>query len=150
MRFFVLLLFLIAAAPALDAQKHLEGLWEGVITRGGLHAKTGYRFQLFLQIEGHRLRGRSYVYLDGEKVVEMSLRGSLYEDRSVYFHDIEFIPAEGSSVEPPFFRKYQMIYSRSIWENKLEGYWQEIIDAPLDGKREYGRIYLKKIDGSKA
>lgn len=151
-RWFILLLtFLIGWGPAATAQKQLSGLWEGVITKGGLDARDGYKFELYLELEGNRIKGRSYVYLDKGQVIEMDLRGYLYSDRSIYLQESEFIPMEGSKALPDFFRKYQMIFSRSIWENKLEGYWQEVVEQlPLDDRRERGRIFLKKKDSSKA
>ncbi len=145
----IIAVFLFIGLP-LTGQKHLEGLWEGFITKGGLDQEDGYKFELLIKLDGHSVTGRSYVHLEEGKVIEMDVRGYIYQDRSMYLQDIEFIPAAGSSLMPPFNRKYQMIYTRSIWENKLEGYWQEIMSTPFDRRRDRGRIILKKATGSKA
>mgnify|MGYP006283230355 CR=1 FL=1 len=150
MRITLLLAMLLLAELPLSGQKHLEGLWEGYITKGGLHTEDGYKFELLIKLDGHRITGRSYIHLEEGKVIEMDVRGYLYQDRSISLKDIEFIPAAGSDLLPPFNRKYQMIYTRSIWESKLEGYWQEIITSPFDQRRDRGRIILKKNTGSKA
>jgi len=150
MRITILFSVLLIGWLPLQGQKHLEGLWEGFITKGGLHNEDGYKFELLLQLDGHQITGRSYIHLEAGRVIEMEVRGYIYQDRSMYIRDIEFIPAAGSDLSPPFNRKYQMIYTRSIWENKLEGYWQQIISTPFDQSRDRGRIVLKKASGSKA
>ena len=132
------------------AQKGLEGLWEGTITKGGIYSEAGDRVELFLEVEGSKISGRSYVHMPDGKVVEMELKGSFYQDRSIYLEDIEFVPPADSSYVPPFSRKYQLIYTRSIWNNKLEGYWQQIIPTPFHSSRKRGRIFLKKVSSKKA
>lgn len=144
------LMLLAGTALPLKAQKHLEGLWEGVITNGGAGKRNGHRFQLFLELDGHKVSGRTYIYLAKDQIIEMDVQGYLYEDNSVHLQDIEFIPLGEGQPAPPFNRKYQMGNIRSIWENRLEGYWQEIFDDPMDKKRRQGRIFLEKKDGSKA
>lgn len=135
---------------SLCAQRHLEGMWEGVITEGGFNKRNGHRFQLFLELDGNKVSGRTYIYLAKDRIIEMDVRGYLYQDNSVYLQDIELVPLGEGQQEPPFIRKYQMGNIRSIWENRLEGYWQEIFDDPMDTKRKHGRIFLQKKDGSKA
>lgn len=148
---FVFLLAMGCVLPVSTAQEALEGLWEGTITIGGLESQQGYKFELFLDvIDGRKIKGRSYVYIAKDDILEMDITGWLYNDRSIYFQDVDFIPVEGSNVFPRFNRKYQMIFNRSIWESTLEGYWQEMIHDPFDVKRERGRIALRKKDGKKA
>ncbi|MCB9287326.1 MAG: hypothetical protein H6560_08415 [Lewinellaceae bacterium] len=140
----------------LNAQKGLSGLWEGVITEGGLHSKEGYRFQLYLEVKGKDIEGRSYIFVSVDSIVQMDLRGKLYQDNSVYLEEVgrEWTEAEEAAIEegvPPgkFSRKYQFIYKRSIWDPSLEGYWQEVTPMPFYFKRERGKIFLEK-KGSKA
>lgn len=135
----------------LCAQEQLNGLWEGVLTRGNLEVSDGYRFELYLKVEGARITGRSYLYLEKGKIVEMELSGYIYEDRSVYLKEEEWIPREGITMDPPFLRKFQLLYSRSIWENKLEGYWQELVpQGEVLKTKEFGRIFLKRFTPDKA
>ena len=150
MKKYLLFFLLLSGCTFLNAQKHIEGLWEGRITDGGIYSEDGYKFELLIQLEGSKIVGRSYVYLPEGKVIEMDIKGYLYQDRSIYLQEIEFIPAVGVELLPPFNRKYQMIYTRSIWESKLEGFWQEVIVSPFDDKRERGRILLTKKPPSKA
>lgn len=131
-------------------QHRLAGQWEGQMTYGGLLSQKEYKLELFLQVEGSKVKGRSYVYYDPQTVITMDIRGRLYSDQSIYLEDIEFIPTEGVELEPPFNRKYQLLMDRSIWVTKLEGYWQEIIPEPFYTKRDRGRILLRKVKRSKA
>lgn len=142
-----LLFFSVAVSPA---QKGLAGIWEGTLTWGGLDSYESYKFELLIQVEGNRIKGRSYIHLSEGEILEMDVRGYLYQDRSMAFRDIEFIPAVESELSPRFYRKYQLIYNRSIFGSTLEGYWQEIIISPFDQYRDRGKITLKKKDPSKA
>ena len=151
MRYFLLFFITLAFTPASTAQKGLEGLWEGIMTRGGIHSQEGYKFELLLKLEGRYIKGRSYVYLSEHEIIEMDIRGVIYQDRSAYLQDVEFIPVEqDTSALPPFYRKYQFIFNRSAFGSKLEGYWQQMLIRPMDEKRQRGRILLKKKEGSKA
>lgn len=107
-------------------------------------------FEMFLELDGRVVKGRSYVHLKSGELIEMNVKGRIYEDRSLYLHEIEFIPGEDESFSPPFNRKYQLLYHRSFNSGTLKGYWQEIITSPFDERRERGRIELKKIPETKA
>ena len=135
----------------LNAQKGLSGLWEGVITEGGLHSKEGYRFQLYLEVTEQYIKGRSYIYVSADSIIQMDLRGQSYQDNSVYLHEVnpEWTQAEEAAIQEgaapdQFSRKYQFIYNRSIWDPNLEGYWQEVTPTPFKLKRERGRIFLER------
>lgn len=123
----------------------LEGRWEGVITKNGLQSQEGYKFELFIKVTKGRISGRSYIHISDTHIVQMDVTGNMYGDRSVYLEDINFITSEEDTYVPPFARKYQFIHNRSIFDSKLEGYWQQIIQDPLNERRERGRILLKKI-----
>lgn len=142
---YMLLIFSLFCNIFLSAQSRYDGLWEGELTYGGIYSEESYRFQMWLQYDGTSLKGRSYVFLSKDEVIEMEIRGVLYGDLSIYLSDTSFMPAEGSELMPPFYRKYQLLYKRSIWETALEGYWQEIVDSPMYEKRARGRIKLQKV-----
>ena len=125
-------------------------MWKGKMFIGGLNGTEEIDFELFLELDGKIVKGRSYVHLKSGEVIEMNVKGRIYEDRSLYLHEIEFIPGEDESFTPPFKRKYQFLYSRSFNSGALKGYWQEIITSPFDEHRERGRIELKKIPETKA
>lgn len=144
----LLLLFSLITVFAV-AQKSLEGLWVGTIT-DGIHSETGYKFEMIIEIEGKTIKGRSFVHIGPNEIIEMELSGRMYEDRSIYMKDMEFIPTEGKEVPPPFNRKYQFAYDRSIWESTLEGYWQEVRGDSFNPKRQRGKIILKKVGNTKA
>lgn len=131
------------------AQKSLEGVWVGTIT-DGIRSESGYKFEMIIEVKGKTIKGRSYVHIGPDEVIEMELSGKMYEDRSLYMKDIQFIPTAGKEVPPPFNRKYQFAYDRSIWESTLEGYWQEVRGDTFNPKRQRGRIILKKMSNTKA
>ncbi len=135
---------------AIGQERFLEGLWEGEMTVGGLESQQGLRFELLLTTEGRQLSGRSYVYLQDGEVIEMKISGYWYQDQSLYLEDSQFLPAEGSSAEPVFGRKYQFLFKPSIFGTTLEGYWQQIIPEPFFEGRDRGRILLKKVKITKA
>lgn len=149
-RRFLTLLALVLFASGLSAQKQLNGLWEGVMTRNSLESTVGYRFELYLKTEGTTITGRSYLYLEDGEIIEMELSGYVYQDRSVYIQEVKWVKREGQKIEPPFLRKFQLVYERSIWENKLEGYWQEKKSGEVLRSKEYGRILLKRYIPDKA
>lgn len=131
-------------------QHRLDGLYEGTLTRGGIYSKEGLRFELLLEVKEGEVKGRSYLHLDDNQIIEMDIHGKLYNDRSIYFEDIKFVNPVDSDLVPPFNRKYQLVFNRSIWDSTLEGYWQEIRREVFHEKRHRGRIFLKKVGGSKA
>lgn len=149
-RGFLVLFALVLVTTALSAQKQLNGLWEGVMTRNSLESSVGYRFELYLKTEGTAITGRSYLYLEDGEIIEMELSGYVYQDRSVYIQEVKWVKREGQKIEPPFLRKFQLVYERSIWENKLEGYWQEKKSGEVLKSKEYGRILLKRYVPDKA
>ena len=137
------------ASLSVEAQSRLEGLWKGTITVGGLEAAEKLPFELYLKKEGTKLVGRSYIYLKGKQVVEMEVKGTMYGDLSIYLRDTDFIPFPESDYKPAFSRKYQLMYLPSIWETKMEGFWQEITPQNFSEKRALGRIQLKKMKDRK-
>ncbi|WP_367387963.1 hypothetical protein [Lewinella sp. LCG006] len=135
---------------SLAAQLQFEGLWEGTITVGGIQSTKGYPVQIYLERQGKKVSGRSYVYLSDTRIVEMNLSGFLYDDLSVYLDEVEYVNRNGDNYVPPFLRKYQLMWNRSINGSSLNGYWQEIRQEIFDAKRERGRIFLKKVVNNKA
>ncbi len=131
------------------AQSVPTGLWEGYITVGGLDSDVGYKFELQLEGNGKRLKGRSYIQMGDQKVI-MDVAGKMYKDRSVYLREVRFIESGDGTYKPKFKRKYQLVYRRSLYEKSIEGYWQEIRPDSESEKRERGRIVLKRIDEKKS
>lgn len=147
MKYTSLLIFFVFGILGVQAQKDLEGLWQGTMSVGGINSSKTVRFQLYLKVNGKDLEGKSIVYLQDGSIVEMEVKGYMYGDRSVYMEDAKFLPLREDDEEEkaPFFRKYQFLYNRSIWESSLEGYWQQRKIDPFNKTRERGRISLKRI-----
>ncbi len=144
------LLFLLLCIGSLNAQTTLDGLWRGTMTVGGLESTRGYDFEVYLERQGRQVTGRSYLHLSDDRIVEMEVRGYMYEDFSIYIDEITYINDDGDSYEPPFKRKYQLAWRRGIYEGSLNGFWQEIIPEVFDDGRERGRIFLRKVIAKKA
>jgi len=142
-------------STSVDAQKHhkyLSGYWKGYITQGSLEATVGLTFEMYLEVKGTIVKGRTLVHEKDGTVIEMSVSGHLYSDNSIYLEEEAFVPAEGSAAKSTHNKKYQFIYKRSIFEseNSLDGYWQEIIKTPMSLKRRRGKIVMQKVTTSKA
>ncbi|PSR14417.1 MAG: hypothetical protein DA408_12735 [Bacteroidetes bacterium] len=136
--------------PLSAQQLQLDGLWEGTITVGGITSTKGYPVQIYLERSGRKVTGRSYVYLSKNRVVEMNMAGHLYEDLSIYIDEVTFVDRQKDGYVPPFLRKYQLSWNRSINGSSLNGYWQEDRKEIFAGDRERGRIFLKKVVSNKA
>ncbi len=150
-KFAILIGLFFVFSSSLDAQKRLQGLFEGSLTVGGLESSQKLKLEMFLRFDGQEISGRSYVHLAKGQVVEMELQGYLYSDFSVYLQEIRHIPAnEEDQIKPPYFRKYQMQYSGNFEEVILTGFWQEETEVPLGKQRVIGKVRLRKINGSKA
>jgi hypothetical protein len=150
-KFTILIGLFFLLCSSLEAQKRLQGLFEGSLTVGGLESSQKLKLEMFLRFDGQEISGRSYVHLAKGQVVEMELQGYLYSDFSVYLQEIRHIPAnEEDQVKPPYFRKYQMQYSGNFEEVILTGFWQEETEVPLGKQRVIGKVRLRKINGSKA
>lgn len=145
-------LILILFAASGYSQRGLAGLWKGKITKGGIYSNDGYDFELYLEVDGKKLKGRTYVYIGKEEVVEMQIRGYIYNDRSMNLFEYEFIPQPENGLPPDFDRKYQLVYKNSAFKDRisLNGYWQQVTGIPLMPERKRGRIFLKKVSSTKA
>lgn len=132
------------------SQQRLEGLFEGILTVGGLDGSGTQRLEMYLKIDRRQISGRSYLHLAGNKTIEMEIRGVFYQDFSIYLEEIAPVNAIEDLKQAPFPRKYQLMYSGSFDEVILTGFWQQVSDSPLDDKRQIGRVKLKKVRNNKA
>ena len=148
MRFFLLMTLLIPLS--LTAQNRMEGIWAGHMVMNGLDGANELPFELFLEVKSNgTVTGASYLYLKNGDVVEMTLQGRMYGDRSVYMEEYEHLPIVGSSSKPVYSRKYEFQMKRFLTGDVIKGFWQQIIGTPLFPKRSLGRIELKRVKKSK-
>ncbi|HMQ49418.1 MAG TPA: hypothetical protein PKA00_18360 [Saprospiraceae bacterium] len=155
MKKLLFLLLVLSSFSTTQAQKGLEGNWEGKITFGGLDGQEQYRFELVLEVKDRSIKGRSYIYISEDSIIYRELSGKIYEDNSVSLKEVFLEDPNGekrvnSDSVGNYGRKYQFVYERSIWESTLNGYWQEVIVLPFHARREMGRIYLEKKKPGKA
>ncbi|MEM9991570.1 MAG: hypothetical protein AAF738_07375 [Bacteroidota bacterium] len=129
--------------------QYLSGHWVGhLIEQQTEQAPKLIDFRLYLVVEQkHLLSGRAYTYSPDGKVQEIRVKGFIHSDRSITLYDEPIILPESPTEDSSHHRKYQFAYRRSafITENKLSGYWQQIVDAPFDKQRRQGKIELKKV-----
>ena len=76
MKTFISCIALLVFHGLLFAQSAPTGLWEGYITVGGLDSDVGYKFELQLEGNGKRLKGRSYIQMGDQKVI-MDVAGKM-------------------------------------------------------------------------
>ncbi len=132
-------------------KKAWPGSGKAFSPKGGIHTEEGHRFQLYLEVDGKNIKGRSYIHIRKDSILQMNLSGTLYNDNSIYLREVDpkLTEAQEKAVEEGvprshFSRKYQFIYKRSIWDPSLEGYWQEVTPLIFNYERERGRVKLEK------
>lgn len=147
-----ILAFLMLPMLSLHAQKELKGKWEGTITFGGYEKKEGDKFEMQIDIKGKLVTGYTYIYKNNAEVIIRKFSGRIFEDRSFYLEELP--DAQASKDKEPgqesTLRKYQFVFTRSVFDSSLEGHWQDITSDPFSQSRGRGRIYLRKADKSKA
>lgn len=141
---------MLVGSTTLVGQTELEGLWEGTLSIGGLDTNRGYPVQIYIVRKGRQLTARTYISIAPNRIIEMEAQGWLYSDNSVAFNEATYIPKANDGYTPPYMRKYQLLWHRSIGGSTLTGYWQEIHDEVFHHKRAGGRISLKKVTTNKA
>lgn len=130
------------SCSTISAQKNLAGLWEGILSLKGKE----YKFEiLFTMPEKGRFEGKTYIYESERDIVEASIHGKLHQDRSMNLYDLEVSYTGPSEWVEIYKKNYQLVWHRSIFQSKLEGYWQERIPFGVNEKTKRGRIFLKKI-----
>lgn len=133
-----------------QAQKGIEGLWEGTMTVGGIYSDEALPMQLYLTVEGNKVKGRSYVTLPDGEILRMDLEGYFYGDRSIGLHEVAFAGDGENKIMPEFNRKYQIVYKKDIWDSELRGFWQEQTKVTFRKDRRRGRMVLTKRKDARA
>ncbi len=139
---FPLLLLFMFLGYAAEAQKGLEGAWEGSMTVGGIYSDKALPMQLYLTLEGNRVKGRSYVQLPDGSTLRMDLSGWIYGDLSISLVETAFAGDAFNEVMPEFNRQYQISFKADLWNPELNGFWQEITSETFGEKRRRGRMKL--------
>jgi len=151
MRLLYALLLLSVPVHLAQAQAGLvEGIWEGELRLGGLEGQQKVKFELHLKADGQFLNGKTYLYTPEGQVHTLPVEGWIYSDRSTYLREVwpDEAPATPGTL-PDFPRKFQLLFSRSIWETTLEGYWQQMETEPFDRERRRGRLLLQRKEQRK-
>ncbi|MEM6316460.1 MAG: hypothetical protein AAF960_02260 [Bacteroidota bacterium] len=126
--------------------QRVDGTWEGTITLERPTPQTEHKFQLVLKREGTKVSGTAYIFYE-EQPVAMDLSGEYFGDRSMrlFNHQVLYPTQQPERDKQQHIRKYQIMYTRSVWGDKIEGYWQEIND-PIFAQYRKGRVYLKRVE----
>lgn len=145
-RLLFLALFSLTISAATAQNSFLSGFWKGYMTQGKVGDVYAAPFELYLEVKGNKLIGRSYLYKKNGEIIEMKVDGHIYYDRSISLAEVKFIPLEGANVETPYHKQYQLVYNRSIFDtdNTLDGYWQQIIESSGVRKKQWGKLSLRK------
>ena len=122
--------------------QNVDGTWEGTITLERPGPQTEHKFQLTLKREGKKVTGTAYIFYDDQPVA-MDLSGEFFYDRSMRLFNHQVLYPNQAPDKEQHIRKYQIMYTRSVWGDKIEGYWQEKNDPIFEMYRK-GRVYLKR------
>lgn len=149
MRPIILAFALFTLASPVFGQLTLEGVWKGTLTTS-IHSDRGYPFELYLYRDGSRVWGRSYVTVQADSTIVMDLQGQLHQDYSISLRETQFSGDRIRGPLAPFFRRYQLLFKRGLFDASLNGFWQEARDDSFYQGRKRGRIYLRKVKTDKA
>lgn len=125
----------------LSAQEEITGSWKGILTQneGGFRSK--YQFELYLKLDGEKIIGRSYVYID-EIFAEMDLEGIFLDDHTIWFQETKLgynkiLPGMQWCIKNG---KLALKKAGASW--KLEGNWEG--QTPLNNCIP-GKIFLQRV-----
>lgn len=126
---------------SLLAQQEIIGSWKGILTQneGGFRSK--YEFELYLKLDGDKITGRSYVYID-DIFAEMDLEGLFLDDQTIWFQETKLgfnkiLPGMQWCIKNG---KLALKRTGASW--KLEGYWEG--QTPLSNCVP-GKIFLQRV-----
>lgn len=142
MKYLLLLCYCILFNLGNISAQTVVGTWEGTITQERPGPLTEHKFQLVLKKEGKKITGTAYIFYDDQPVA-MDLSGDYFYDRSMRLFNHQVLYPNQQPDKEKHIRKYQIMYTRSVWGDKIEGYWQEKNDPIFDLYRK-GRVYLKR------
>lgn len=120
----ILFLSLFLSLP-LMAQKNkipFNGAWKGVITQADGY-RSEYNMELYLQQDGRKLSGISYVSID-TIFAEMSIEGIAHSKSIILLKDLEILDNRLSKGLEWCMKNYQLVLKREGDGWKLEGKWQ--------------------------
>ena len=138
-----LLLLILGSGSLLLAQRatELNGEWEGYLTTGDLQSGTMTRIQIQIERQGRwQVVGQTYVEQADGRVLQMELRGRIYQDFSMRLWELE---PDTEGLEAAYKRQYQLVFKPDFSNASLNGYWQEISPYPTAEGLERGRVILK-------
>ena len=119
----LLLISFISFLPLSNAQKHLEGRWEGKLIENGI----SYILKLNIERVGNELSAEIHCITNDTTFTRTVSKGRLFtDDRSLYLIDFDFVYPDDPNSNPVHIkRKYQLVYERDFNTITLNGYWQE-------------------------
>ena len=121
MKLFYLLLLL--AFPAVtQAQYDFTGTWTGTLTQNTGGYAPEYEFTLYLQQEGKKITGRSYVKY-GNIFAEMKLEGQLVGDKAIHWEESKIIDHWKHENMEWCYKEATLFIVAQGKEDKLEGPW---------------------------
>lgn len=141
-------IFLFSIQITTAQRDYLSGYWRGKMAQGIENEVYSVRFELYLEVKGNKIKGKSYLYQRDGHIVEMRVEGYIHQDLSVSLYDTSLIPSEEDEIVPKYYKQYQFVHNRSIFEslNTLEGYWQQVVEKYGEKKRQYGKLVLQRVN----
>lgn len=134
------LLLLLTLPILVNAQYDFTGTWEGTLTQNTGGFAPEYKFTLYLQQDGKKITGRSYVKYDNI-FAEMKLKGQLVGDKAIHWEESEIIDHWKQENMEWCYKQATLFIVAQGKEEKLEGPWS--------GNTEHsecipGKIMLKR------
>jgi hypothetical protein len=120
----LLTLGLLMLSLCLFGQENVSGKWSGTITQNEGGYRSSYEFEMFIQQDGNKISGRTFVYVD-DIHAEMKFSGEIHSGIYVRFQESEMVDFKKFEGMEWCIKKGQLILKKSgggPWE--LEGFWQ--------------------------
>ena len=126
MKFLFTLCLLAGIASAGIAQNiptdSLAGNWTGVITQNEGGYASEYKFRMYLEIEGDKVSGRSFVTL-GKIHATMELEGEIIGDQSFSFKELRILDEKSHEGMEWCYKSGFLLISREKGKVMLKGPW---------------------------
>lgn len=133
-----LLIFVLTFAGSLYGQHILDGRWVGIVTQNEGGYREKYDIIMELKVEGTRVTGRSYCWVD-EIYVDMSIEGELLEGKFLKIEDLKILDSKVVDNLQWCMKDYQLIYKKTT--DALDGFWQGVTAF---GPCIPGKVHLRR------
>jgi len=124
----------------LAGQSDFSGSWKGTLTQNEGGFRSEYQFELYLILEGKKVRGRTYVSVD-DIYAELDVEGQVIDRNTVLIREIRFVRFSRLENLEWCYKLARLTLQRQGATWRLEGPWEGYTSF---GRCIPGQIFLTK------